>query len=145
MLAMTPESPARTHPPALNMGLCCSSMLYPSGSPAGAVRVQQKDGEDNSFCRNLKGILVRHLHHGRSTSNLLPWGFEPNSLLLCGILPNCKTALKFCPSGESGGQQRGPGKSHGDQPRVTDVPRNTAAYVGTCPRQGWVEQGPGIG
>lgn len=68
-------------------------------------------------------------------------GFGSNSLLLCGVILYCKMALKFCPSGESGGQQRGQG-------RVTEtshVPRNTAGYVGTCPRQGWVKQGPGIG
>lgn len=112
MLTATPESPARTHPPALNIGLCYSSVLYQTGSPAGAIRVQQKDGEDTSFCRNLKEMLVRHLHHVRSTSDPLPWSFEPNSLLLCGILPYCKMALKFCPPGESSGQQRGPGKSH---------------------------------
>lgn len=28
--------------------------------------------------------------------------------------------LKFCPSGESGGQQRGPGKSHRDQPHAQE-------------------------
>lgn len=39
----------------------------------------------------------------------LHWGFGPNSLLFCGILLYCKMALKFCPSGESGGQQRGQG------------------------------------
>lgn len=106
-----------------------------------SCRSCQKNGEDTSICRNLEGMLVRHLQCMRSTSNPLHWAFEPNSLLLCGILPYGKMALKFCPSGERGGQQRGPGKSQGD----SQVPRQTAGYVGTCPRQGWVKQGPGIG
>lgn len=84
-----------------------------------SCRSHQKDGEDTSFCRSLEGMLVRHLHHVRSTSNSLCWAFDHNSLLLCRILPYCKMALKFCPS-ESSGQQRGPGKSHGDQPRAQE-------------------------
>lgn len=145
MLTTTPESPARTCPPALNVGRSCSSILYPSGSPAGAIKVQQKDGEDTSFCRNLEGMLVRHLNHVRSTSNPLHQGFGSSSLLLCGILHYCKMALKFCPSGERCGQQRRPGKNHRHQPHAWEYCR----LCGDMSQAGLGETrclaGPGIG
>lgn len=60
-------------------------MLFRSRSPASAVRVRQKDGDDTSFCRNLKEVLVGHLSHVKSPSNPHARDFEPDSLLLSGL------------------------------------------------------------
>jgi len=102
------KRPARMPSPPMDMRLCCSSTLFRSRLP---VRVQQKDGDDASFCRNLKEVLVGHLSHARFSSNPnAPWFWAQFSAAQW-TLPYYKMAVKLCPSGGSSGQGRGPGNS----------------------------------